>query len=49
MSLNGMSKILLKKVEELTLHLIEMKKEVIEIKKENEELRGRLEKIEKHD
>ena len=49
MSLNGMSEILLKKVEELTLHLIEMKKEVIEIKKENEELRGRLEKIEKHD
>jgi len=39
MSLNGMSEILLKKVEELTLHLIEMKKE-------NEELKKRLEKLE---
>ncbi|MCA4900466.1 MAG: hypothetical protein ACK5BJ_12620 [Bacteroidota bacterium] len=40
MSLNGMSEILLKKVEELTLHLIEMKKE-------NEELKKRLENLEK--
>jgi hypothetical protein len=39
MSLNGMSEILLKKVEELTLHLIEMKKE-------NEELKKRLEALE---
>jgi hypothetical protein len=39
MSLNGMSEILLKKVEELTLHLIEMKKE-------NEELKKRLEVLE---
>jgi hypothetical protein len=39
MSLNGMSEILLKKVEELTLHLIEMKKE-------NEELKQRLEALE---
>jgi hypothetical protein len=33
MSLNGMNVILLKKVEELTLHLIEMKKEIEELKK----------------
>ncbi len=39
MSLNGMSEILLKKVEELTLHLIEMKKE-------NEELKKRLNALE---
>ncbi len=39
MSLNGMSEILLKKVEELTLHLIEMKKE-------NDDLKLRLKKIE---
>ena len=39
MSLNGMSEILLKKVEELTLHLIEMKKE-------NEELKKRLTALE---
>ena len=39
MSLNGMSEILLKKVEELTLHLIEMKKQ-------NEELKKRLEALE---
>lgn len=39
MSLNGMSEILLKKVEELTLHLIE-------IKKENEELKKRLNALE---
>jgi hypothetical protein len=53
MSLNGMSEILLKKVEELTLHLIEMKKESNQmkeqndlIKKENEELKRRLEALE---
>ncbi len=40
MSLNGMSEILLKKVEELTLHLIEMKKE-------NEALKERVDKLEK--
>lgn len=39
MSLNGMSEILLKKVEELTLHLIEMKKESEMMKKEIEELK----------
>lgn len=33
MSLNGMNVILLKKVEELTLHLIEMKKEIEELKR----------------
>jgi hypothetical protein len=32
MSLNEMNIILLKKVEELTLHLIEMKKEIKELK-----------------
>ena len=42
MSLNGMNTILLKKVEEITLHLIE-------IKKENADLRKRLEKLEKLD
>jgi hypothetical protein len=47
MSLNGMSEILLKKVEELTLHLIEMKKDSEAIRKENEELKKRLEKLEK--
>ncbi len=40
MSLNGMNVILLKKVEELTLHLIE-------IKKENTELKTRIDKLEK--
>jgi hypothetical protein len=39
MSLNGMSEILLKKIEEMTLYLIEMKKE-------NEELKKRLEILE---
>jgi hypothetical protein len=39
MSLNGMTELLLKKVEELTLYLIEMKKE-------NEALKERLEKLE---
>ncbi|MBY0432780.1 MAG: hypothetical protein K2U26_01590 [Cyclobacteriaceae bacterium] len=33
MSLNDMNVILLKKVEELTLHLIQMKKEIEELKK----------------
>ena len=47
MSLNGMNVILLKKVEELTLHLIEMKKGSEAIRKENEELKKRLEKLEK--
>ncbi len=47
MSLNGMSEILLKKVEELTLHLIEMKKESAAMRKENEELKKWLEKLEK--
>jgi hypothetical protein len=46
MSLNGMSEILLKKVEELTLYLIEMKKESEVMKKENEELKKRLEALE---
>jgi hypothetical protein len=40
MSLNGMNVILLKKVEELTLHLIDMKKE-------NSELKTRIDKLEK--
>jgi len=39
MSLNGMSEILLKKVEELTLH-------VIRLNKENEALKKRIEQIE---
>jgi hypothetical protein len=47
MSLNEMNIILLKKVEELTLHLIEMKKDSEAIRKENEELKKRLEKLEK--
>jgi hypothetical protein len=47
MSLNEMNVILLKKVEELTLHLIEMKKDSEAIRKENEELKKRLEKLEK--
>jgi hypothetical protein len=46
MSLNGISEILLKKVEELTLHLIEMKKDSEAIRKENEELKKRLEALE---
>ena len=46
MSLNGMNVILLKKVEEITLHLIEMKKENLVIKHENAYLRKRIEKIE---
>jgi hypothetical protein len=46
MSLNGMSEILLKKVEELTLHLIEMKKDSETLKKENSELKRRLEALE---
>ena len=44
MSLNGMSEILLKKVEELTLHLIEMKKENDANKKEIAELKGLISK-----
>ncbi len=39
MSLNGMNTILLKKVEEITLHLIEMKKESEIMKKEIKELK----------
>lgn len=46
MSLNGMSEVLLKKVEELTLHLIEMKKDSETLKKENEALKKRLEALE---
>jgi hypothetical protein len=41
MSLNGMNVILLKKVEELTLHLIEMKKESEELKKRLEALESK--------
>ncbi len=46
MSLNGMSEILLKKIEEMTLYLIEMKKDSDILKKENEELKKRLEILE---
>jgi hypothetical protein len=42
MSLNEMNVILLKKVEELTLYMIEMKKESATMKKENEDLKKRL-------
>lgn len=45
MSLNGMSEILLKKVEELTLHLIEMKKESEAMKQQNELMRKQNEEL----
>jgi hypothetical protein len=44
MSLNGMSEILLKKVEELTLYMIELKKENAELKKELKEMKENLKK-----
>jgi hypothetical protein len=47
MSLNGMNTILLKKVEELTLYMIEMKKKTEELEKENDELKARVNKLEK--
>ncbi|MCB0666285.1 MAG: hypothetical protein KDC80_10700, partial [Saprospiraceae bacterium] len=37
---------LLQKIEELTLHMIEMKKDNAEIRKENSALKARLEKLE---
>jgi hypothetical protein len=46
-SLGEMNAKLLQKIEELTLYMIEMKKESIEIKKENAEMKKRIEKIEK--
>ncbi len=47
MSLNGMSVILLKKVEELTLYMIEMKKKTTALQNENDELKTRINKLEK--
>jgi len=46
-SLGEMNAKLLQKIEELTLYMIEMKKESIEIRKENAEMKKRIEKIEK--
>ncbi|MBR5373196.1 MAG: hypothetical protein IK131_00810 [Paludibacteraceae bacterium] len=43
MSVSQMSNLLLEKVEELTLHLIDMKKEINSLKEENASLRSRLE------
>ena len=40
--LGEMNMLLLKKIEELTLHMIDMKKEIIELKEKNEELEARL-------
>ena len=45
-NLGEMQSILLKKIEELTLYTIEMKKEVDQLKKENKELSTRLKQIE---
>lgn len=42
-----MNRLLLKKVEEITLYLIELKKENQEIKKENDSLKRRIERLEK--
>ena len=38
--------LLLKKIEELTLYMIEQKKEISSMKKENREMKHRLKKIE---
>jgi hypothetical protein len=46
-NLGEMNAKLLQKIEELTLYMIEMKKENAEIKKENEEMKSRIEKMEK--
>ncbi|MHC0446383.1 hypothetical protein ACWA1F_13315 [Flavobacterium sp. 3-218] len=46
-NVSEMNMALLKKIEELTLYLIEMKKENEEIKMENKEMKSRIEKIEK--
>ena len=43
MSMSQMSNLLLEKVEELTLHLIDMKKEINSLKEENASLRSKLE------
>lgn len=43
MSMSQMSNLLLEKVEELTLHLIDMKKEINSLKEENASLKSRLE------
>ncbi len=47
LDLGEMNKILLMKVEELTLYMIELKKENVSLKKVNEEVLGRIERIEK--
>jgi len=46
-NLGEMNAKLLQKIEELTLYMIEMKKENAEIQKENKEMKRRIEKIEK--
>lgn len=47
MSLNEMNVILLKKVEELTLYMIELKKENTEMKKESQEMKKEIEVLKK--
>lgn len=47
MSLNEMNEILLKKVEELTLYMIELKKENTEMKKESQEMKKEIEVLKK--